>query len=254
MDSPYDRQLLLSDAKRDAVLDLSEIQSYGRDSFDNSDHVSLYGLSPAEWYAKGARILGRTAVECTPDRLAREIGRDIAATLEHVPAAEGVIVVDPFAGSGNTLHWILRNLPNARGIGFELHDAVFDLTRRNLQLLEVSVDIVNTDFPHGLSKTMARPEELVVVFVSPPWGNAVGPGLVLDLSRTSPPIAEIIDVLTHRFNKNRLLFAVQVLENVEPDSVTQVRARFDWSVTRVYDLNRRGPNPGLLIGAKRWVA
>jgi len=68
-DPLHDRQLLLLGAKRNAVLELWELQRYGADSYDDEDHVSIYGMRPAEWYAKGLRLLGRTAVECTRDAL-----------------------------------------------------------------------------------------------------------------------------------------------------------------------------------------
>src|SRR5262249_14440282 len=66
----YDRWFLLGE-KRNELLTLREVQQYGRDTFGDPDHVSIYGLKPHEWYARGVRILGRTAVECTPGRLAR---------------------------------------------------------------------------------------------------------------------------------------------------------------------------------------
>src|SRR5690348_7148962 len=106
----YDRALLLNGARRDAVLDLSEVQRYGHDSFGDPDYVAIYGMRPAEWYAKGVRMLGRTAVECTPDVLADAIGRDVAAIAARATAARP-LVLDPFAGSGNTLYWLLRHLP-----------------------------------------------------------------------------------------------------------------------------------------------
>ena len=75
----HDRQLMLFGAKRSAVLDLAAVQAYGRDSYGDVDYVRIYGLRPAEWYARGIRILGRTAVECTRDELAELISRDAAA-------------------------------------------------------------------------------------------------------------------------------------------------------------------------------
>jgi hypothetical protein len=66
--------------------------------------VSLYGLTPREWYARGVRILGRMAVECTRDRLADLIGRDVAAAARAAPVATRLAVIDLFAGSGNTLY------------------------------------------------------------------------------------------------------------------------------------------------------
>src|SRR4029077_21026945 len=110
----YDRELLLFGAKRNAVLELCEVQRYGRDSYGDTDYVSIYGMRPADWHAKGARLLGRTAVECTRDNLADAIAKDVAAIAARRPPKTRTFVVDLFAGSGNTLYWLLRRLPGAR--------------------------------------------------------------------------------------------------------------------------------------------
>ena len=114
----YDRQLLLLGAKRNAVLDLSEVKRYGSDSYGDTHYVSVYGLRPGDWHAKGARLLGRTAVECTPDRLGDAIGKEVAAIAGPQPPSARAQVVDLFAGSGNTLYWLLRHPPGSRGLGF----------------------------------------------------------------------------------------------------------------------------------------
>jgi len=115
----HDRELLLFGAKRNTVLELWEIERYGSDSYGNPDYVSIYGMRPADWHAKGARLLGRTAVECTRDELGDAIAKDVAAIAATCPRTPPTLVVDPFAGSGNTLYWLLRHIPRARGIGFE---------------------------------------------------------------------------------------------------------------------------------------
>ena len=126
----YDRWFLLGE-KRNELLTLRKVQQYGRDTFGDPDHVSIYGLKPHQWYTRGVRILGRTAVECTPDRLAGLIGRDVAAVARAAPGASPM-VVDLFAGSGNTLDWIKRHTGARRAIGFELDDVVFELARGRL--------------------------------------------------------------------------------------------------------------------------
>ena len=147
----YDRELLLLGAKRNAVLELWEVQRYGSDSYGDTDYVSVYGMRPADWHAKGARLLGRTAVECTRDRLADAIGKDVAAIAGPRPPGARALVVDPFAGSGNTLYWLLRHLPGSRGVGFESDAGVFRLTRHNIAALALPIDILNTDYLTGLA-------------------------------------------------------------------------------------------------------
>ena len=68
-----------------------------------------------------------------------------------------------------------------------------------------------------------------------------------------PPIAEIVDFLLNRFPQNHLLCAIQVHEIVLPVSMAELRARFDWSTERVYELNAPGQNHGCLFGTKRWA-
>jgi len=251
-DPPYDRALLLAGARRNVVLELWEVERYGADSYRDPDYVSIYGLRPAEWHARGIRLLGRTAVECTRDGLGDAIGRDVAAVARAAPPTGGILVIDLFAGSGNTLYWLLRHQPRARGLGFELDAAVFDLTRRNLSLLGLPIDVARVDYRAGLAGAAVPADHLVVVFIAPPWGDALAPGAGLDLRRTTPPIAEIVDVLAARFPGQRLLCAIQVHETVEPASVADLAPRFDWSTLHVYRLNTPGENHGILLGTRGW--
>jgi len=91
----YDRQLLLGGAKRNAVLELWEVKRYGIDSYGDADYVSIYGMRPADWHAKGVRLLGRTAVECTRDGLGDVIGKDIAAIASLSSACPGLVSERP---------------------------------------------------------------------------------------------------------------------------------------------------------------
>ncbi len=249
----YDRELLLGGALRSTVLDLWEVERYGADSYGDADYVSVYGMRPATWYAKGIRLLGRTAVECTRDVLGQAIGQDVAAVAGTAPCLTTALVVDPFAGSGNTLYWLLRHLPGAHGLGFELDAGVFGVTQQNLAELALPIDILNTDYRSGLTGVSVAEDQLLIAFIAPPWGNALSPTTGLDLRRTTPPITEIVDFLLRTFDKNRLLCAIQVHETVDPGSLAELNSRFDWSAEQVYGLNAAGENHGILLGTKGWV-
>jgi 16S rRNA G966 N2-methylase RsmD len=244
----YDRWFLLGE-KRNELLTLREVEQYGRNSFGDPDYVSIYGLAPREWYARGVRILGRTAVECTRDRLADQIGRDVAAVTGSASSA----VVDLFAGSANTLHWIAWHAGARRVIGFELDDAVFGLTRANLSTMGLDIDLRHDGYDHGIRALGEPDEDLVIVFVAPPWGRALSPESGLDLRRTQPPVADVVDATITVLGQHRLLFAIQVHEAVEPCSLAELTARFPWSVAKLYDLNRPGQNHGLLLGTHGWA-
>src|SRR5262249_40307976 len=121
-------------------------EKYGRDCFNDPNHVHLYGMSPSEWYGRGVRILARTCLEAVKDPLGNEIGRDVAEIIARAPANRAVGVVDPFAGSGNRLRAILRHLPGSKGIGFEVELAVFDLTTRNITHLTAPIELVHGSY------------------------------------------------------------------------------------------------------------
>jgi 16S rRNA G966 N2-methylase RsmD len=250
----YDRSLLLSGPKRKQVLDLREVRQYGRDSFGDPDYVCIYGLKPAEWYARGVRILGRTAVECTRDRLADLIASDLAAAARTAPAVSGSMVVDPFAGSGNTLYWIRRRMGAGSGIGFELDEAVFDATRRNLAIAGVDVEFLNEHYETGLRALRIPQDQLLIAFVAPPWGDALSKESGLDLRRTKPPVPGVVDFFAATFPRHRLLIGVQVHETVDRDTVAAVASRFDWSTLNLYEIDPPGRNHGLLLGTRGWTA
>ena len=249
----YDRRLLLLGPKRNHVLELWEVERYGADSFGDPDYVSVFGMRPEAWYARGVRLLGRTAVECTRDVLAKAIGADVARIASTCPTAGATLVVDPFCGSGNTLHWITSHVPDARGVGVELDPTVFDLTRRNLAALALPIEVVHADHRTALPEVRPRADDLVVTFVAPPWGEALSETAGLDLRRTSPPVAEILDLLNGVFGTNRLLCAIQVFERTDEASLEELRPRFDWSEVRIYDCNASGQNHGILLGTRGWA-
>jgi len=249
----YDRELLLLGAKRNAVLELWELRRYGSDSYGDADYVSIYGMRPVDWHSKGARLLGRTAVECTRDRLGDTIGKEVAEIAAARPPTARALVIDLFAGSGNTLYWLLRHLPNVRGVGFESDAEVFRLTRQNIAALTLPIDILNTDYLTGLDGVSVAPDELLITFIAPPWGDALNRTFGLDLRRTTPPIIGIVDSLVHKYPHNRLLCAIQVYEIVVPASMAELRARFDWARLRINELNMPGQNHGILLGARGWT-
>jgi hypothetical protein len=247
----YDRQFLLGGAKRNEVLALWEVAQYGQDSFRDPDYVCLYGLQPREWYERGVRILGRTAVECTRDRLGDLIGRDVA-DVARASGQDAATVLDPFAGSANTLYWIGRHVPDSHPVGFELDDAVFAATHRNLSVLGIAIELRHVDFQTGVQAFIVPDDELVIVYVAPPWGDALSDDTGLDLRRTTPAVPAIIELATRTFARHRLLLATQIHESVDHASLRDVTARFDWSMVRMYEINKPGHNHGLVLGTLGW--
>jgi hypothetical protein len=253
----FDRWLLLGE-KRNEVLSLPEVQGYGTDTFGDPEYVSIYGLKPADWYGKGVRLLGRTTVECTRDLFADLIGRDVvaaarAAVTGAAPGVGGSVVVDPFAGSGNTLYWLTRWVEPERSVGFELDDVVFALTRENLSIMGLGIEVLHEGYETGMRRLTVSDDALVIVFISPPWGAALDEAFGLDLRLTTPPVADIVGFAMDVFAHNKLLFAVQAYELVVAESLAELERVFDWSAVSVYDINPNAKNPGLVLGSVGWT-
>jgi hypothetical protein len=248
----YDRALLLHGAKRDEVLTLEEVRQYGIDSFSDPDYVRIYGMVPSAWYGQGIRLLGRTAVECTRDALSNRIGRDIASIAATLPKTTHFTVIDPFAGSCNTLYWILRYVPNSLGMACEFDSRVYELTKRNIAGLDRTIDLQHGDYQSLLADRRLPPDHVLIFFIAPPWGAALEEVAGLDLRRTTPPVTDIIGDITRTYPSQRVLLTTQVYEKLNPTSLRDVQALLDWSELRVYDLNDAGKNHGILLGASGW--
>ena len=248
----YDRAFLLSAEKRDQIIRLWEVYKYGVDSFSDPDYVCIYGMPPAEWNARGIRLLARTTVECVRDCLGELIGKQVGNVIQNAASAEKFIVVDPFAGSCNSLYWILRHVRNSKGIAFEIDRTIFELTKQNLSLLDVDIELVNGDYKALLRSYRFPVDYFIIVYVAPPWGDALNEVTGLDLRRTKPPITEIVDYVDDMYKEHLILWVTQVHQTVDSTSLTDLKKRFDWSALRIYDINIEGMKHGVLLGTSRW--
>jgi hypothetical protein len=136
----YDRDLLLSSTKRNQVIELWEVEKF------EPEAVSLYDMTPSQWYARGVRILARTTLEAVRDPLGRSIGQDVARIATSAPPGAAFGVIDPFAGSCNALFWIVRQLQGAGGLGFEFEQAIFEMSTRNIASLNAPIRLVHGDY------------------------------------------------------------------------------------------------------------
>jgi hypothetical protein len=248
----YDRALLLLGPKRDKVLTLEEVRQYGVDSFSDPDYLRIYGMAPAAWYRQGIRLLGRTAVECTRDALASRIGRDIASIVARLPKTRHFTVIDPFAGSCNTLYWILRYVPNSQGMACEFDRQVYELTKRNIAGLDRTIDLQHGDYELFFAECRRPPNHGLIFYIAPPWGTALDEVAGLDLRCTTPPITDVIGFIRTTYPSQRTLLATQVYEKLNPASLREIQALLDWSDLRIYDLNAAGKNHGILLGTSGW--
>ena len=222
------------------------------DCFGDPDHVHLYGMKPKEWYERGVRILARTCLEAVKDPLGDKIGSDIAEVVGRASGKRPIGVVDPFAGSCNGLYAIVRHLPGSKGIGFEVEPTVFDLTSRNIAHLKAPIELVQGSYKDLVGARKHPTDHRVVVFLGPPWGDALQPVTGLHLDRTKPPILEIVQDFEQVYGSQPVLYVTEVHEVNEPTALKAVEAAFDWTDLLIYDVNVPGLQHGILLGTRRW--
>jgi hypothetical protein len=248
----YDRDFLLSPGKRNQLMELWEVEKFGADSFGDPDYASIYGMKPAEWYARGVRLLARTTLEAVRDELGARIGRDLACRVAGLPVATSFWVIDPFAGSCNALFWALRHVPNAAAIGFEMDPGVFALASRNLALLASPIKLLHGDYRALLGQQSFSPGDRLIVYLAPPWGDALTAENGLDLGRTYPPIGEIIDDFERVYPENPILYVVEAHERLVSASLAALQRKFDESDLQVYDIAAPHGRRAMLFGTNRW--
>src|SRR5262249_37552437 len=185
--------------------------------------VRLYGMPPREWYQRGVRILARTCLEAVKDPLGNKIGSDLAEVVSRATGDPPIGIVDPFAGSCNGLYSMLRHLPGSKGIGFELDAKVFELTSRNIAHLKAPIQVLEGSYKDLVRKHRHPSDHLVVVFLGPPWGDALKPETGLHLDQTKPPILEIVRDFETVYGSQAVLYATEVHEVNEPTALKAVQ-------------------------------
>jgi hypothetical protein len=184
--------------------------------------------------------------------LGNRIGGDIASIAATLPKTTHFTVIDLFAGSCNTLYWILRYVPNSQGVACEFDSRVYELTKRNIAGLDRTIDLQHGDYQSLLADSHLPVDNVLIFFIAPPWGRALDEVAGLDLRRTTPPVTDIIGYITRTYPSQRVLLTTQVYEKLNPASLRDVQTLFDWSELRIYDLNDAGKNHGILLGTNGW--
>ena len=85
---------------------------------------------------------------------------------------------------------------------------MFELARANASLMALGIDPRHDSYSRGLQAPGQSAEDLLIVFVAPPWGNALSERSGLDLRCTQPPVAEVINVTIDALGTYQLLFAL----------------------------------------------
>lgn len=245
-DSEQIRNYLLFSPKKENILTLEEILHVEKNYYGEEDLLSLYGLTPKLYYSKGIRILGRTAIECTVDIQAKEFAKTASHICHLFFPNSFPIVIDLFAGSGNTLFHIASKLKAITSLGFEKNFQLFHKTKSNFNLINFKCEWVHGDSLELISQYTFDTSTPLVFIISPPWGTGFDFKKGLDLQKTSPPIPHILLHLLNIFKYHPTYFFIQVYQKLVAESLAPINCMFNYSFLEVKHVMKEGMNTGLL--------
>src|SRR5262249_48303859 len=136
--------------------------------------------------------------------------------------------------------------------GIELDDSVFMLTSRNLSLLGCPIELIHGDYRTLIAQRRFPARHHLVVCLGPPWGDALTAADGLDLGRTYPPIADIVDDFERIYPENPVLYVIEAHERLVPASLAALRRKFTDSDLQVYDVAAPHGRRAMLFGTNRW--
>lgn len=243
------REALLG-PKSDEQLTVGELKDVGRIIFGAEDRFRLYGLDPEGLEKAGCDIVGRTAMECKVDAQCAPVA---AATRDAVLGIKGcadtsIVVCDPFAGSGNMLYHVAKELKADPAFGFELTPSVADCTLSNIKKMSLEVDVTARSFMDSAAVVPPTAGAIVVVIVDPPWGGGFefGRGLVLD--KTDPTVPAVLARATAVFAEaSQVIFVIATPDDVDEESVQRVLQNQDLLVRGAGTELPAGVNGGYII-------
>lgn len=200
---------------RDQPLTTDQLCEAGRVICGRPESLSLYGVPAPELTARGLRVLGRTALECTKDPHPAVLAELLAELLP--PPHRRPMVADLFCGSGNIGHHLHRRL------GHPVHAAehdplVYAATRHNLDRLDSAVTLHRADYRRLLTALPAHSESDTYV-LDPPWGATAFTPDGLDLTRTAPPLPEILDDIRRSRDGLPCLVVIKTNDRILDDSL-----------------------------------
>ncbi|MEU7163918.1 hypothetical protein AB0A70_04635 [Streptomyces morookaense] len=228
---------------RTTVLGDAELREAGSLIYGDPERFALYGIPAPRMAAAGVRLLGRTTIECCIDAFTAPVADALAgiqATAHPAGQEDGQpFVADLFCGSGNFGHHLGRRL-GFPAYASELDPAVYEATRNNFDRIGSTIELVQCDYRDLLGKLTPRsPRDTYAV--EPPWGPAFTPA-GLDLTRTSPPVPDIVDAIRRSRGGMPCYVAVKTNDQLAHDSLAR-------SFAGAHHLRSVTPPPSLPHGA-----
>ncbi|KAI5458750.1 hypothetical protein BGZ63DRAFT_391998 [Mariannaea sp. PMI_226] len=188
----------------------------------------LYGLGIEELVARNFSISPRTMMECMIDIHVECLLRcvaDIVSTEALGVNSSHPAVYDLFCGSGNISYHLGRHL-NWPVFASDLDPHVHNATRHNLELLGATVNsgagfsftLRLADYRSLLAARPLKHHPSDLYIIEPPWGSGIMRD-GLDLTRTRPPVQDIMTEIGHQRAGVPCYVALKALRSIVHNSL-----------------------------------
>lgn len=202
---------------RTKIATANELCDAGRLIYGEPQGFSLYDVPAPDMIPQGFRFLCRTTIECCIDAYSSAVAEKLTEIEDDFGEA---IIVDLFCGSGNFGYHLHKRLGRPV-IATELDPDVFDATAHNFNLLHarsnVDIRLKFMDYREMLSSHSLSSRNDVYL-VEPPWSAAFTPE-GLDLTKTFPPVKEILDDIRRSRDGRSCLVAIKTNDQIANDSL-----------------------------------
>ena len=191
-------------------------------AFRPERRFQLYGLPLTEIFARGGQFSARMVIELTTDGAVESFIEDFPAEIQ------ADVVVDPFAGTGNSLYQITRKM-KAKGFGLEYSAQVQKSAAKMLAFLDGGdrVDLRHGTFPQDLSIDIIGDSRNVIMYVAPSWFGALIQGkldiTLSNIPRTINIMFQKIQQRNPHIEETKYHFLVPVMPENVPESVEALK-------------------------------
>jgi 16S rRNA G966 N2-methylase RsmD len=233
--------------RSEEILTLNDILEVGSIFYGGRDLLSLYGMDPFSFNKKGIRLLGRTSIECAIDAQSIQIARFIKNLKDDFFHGKGVVLLDLFAGSGNSLYHITKKINPLESIGIESNEKIYNLTCENLRIVNSNSKLYFGDAFEVIKQLKFPKETPIFVFLDPPWGRGLSSKYGLDLMKTSPSVYKTIIDVQKTLPHNPLIFIIKTYEKMAHYSVVNIVDQFSYSSIKLIPVMDNRFNIGMMV-------
>ena len=231
--------------RKNEILSLKEIESLGTTFFKDRFAISLYNLKPNKFIEKKCKLICRSAIECQFDLHSIAISKAIKDFF-YRKKIKNLTTVDLFAGTGNLLYHITKEVEAKQSVAFEINPNVYNCTKNNFKIINFNSKLFNITYSKSFLKNLSRNNFLLII-IAPPWGNAFSFEKGLNLLKTTPSYLSIMKKLELELKEFKKFYMLLSHEHTEQNSINTIKENFNLLLHGTTNTTPHGTNNSYMI-------